>query len=523
MADNTTTKVATDYFNVNPKTRITIMFGLMLGVFVSMLDSTIVATALPSIFMGLGGTENLAWLVSAYLLAQTIMMPIAGKLSDIYGRKNIFISGMIIFMFGSILAGLSNSLIMLIVCRAIQGLGGGIINPVIFAAVADFYGPKDRGKIQGLTSALNAIAAIVGPFVGAFIVTFATWQWIFYVNIPIGILAIALTSLKFPKIQIQRRHDIDYFGISILSPLILLVLLIFTWGGSTYAWASIEIIGMSTASIALLSLFVWVETKVKEPVIPPTLFKENVNTLCFVGYFILGLCMYVMSAFVPSLLQNAGVSAMNSGIVLITASLGLMVSSTSCGYLLKRTGYKLWMLVGPPTAALGFFSISTLYLGYSFWMASIYTFVAGLGIGFIIPAFMVAVQNVTPRKDIGAATSSLNLFRNIGGTIGLTLLYAIINGRMGAELAQNLPTDIYAIVPHTTGIIDWLKSGTHPLLLPYHDAIITSYGNSVCFGFVVAAITMLLVLIASIAVKNVPLKTIDEYRKMSEQDEMKSK
>ncbi len=498
------------------------MVGLMLGLLLSYLDSTIVATSLPSIFASLGGTETLAWVITAYMLTQTIMMPIAGKLSDIYGRKGIFIIGMIIFIVGSILSGMSNSIYMLIVCRAVQGLGGGVLAPVVFATIADLYGPKDRGKIHGLTTAVFTIASCIGPLVGGLIVLVATWQWIFYINLPIGFIAIAFTMMKFPKIQKQGRYNIDYLGIASLSSLILLLLLIFTWGGTTYSWASIEIITMSVGCVALLSLFMWIETKVKEPVLPLKLFKENVITITCIAMFITGLCGYGITAFTPSFMQNfIGVSAISSGIILIPMVFGLMITSLVSGFLLKRTGYKPWLLVGPPIHTLGIFLLSTLNASYSFWMASIALFILGLGVGSFSPAFIVAVQNVTPRKDLGVATSSTYLFRNIGGTIGLAILGTFINSSMGIQLAQNLPASMYDIVPHTTGIIDSLKSGV-PWLLPYHDAIITSYGNSVCFGFSVAAIISVFILFASIAIKNVPLKSVEEYRKMSEQDELKA-
>ncbi len=518
MTETEKLKVVTDYSNIPNKIRTTIMVGLALGMLLACLDQTIVATSLPSILRSLGGTENLAWVITAYMLTETIMIPIAGKMSDIYGRKKMFLVGMMVFLAGSILAGLSSDITMLIVFRAIQGLGGGVLMPVAMATVADLYAPRDRGKIQGLLGALFAVASCIGPFLGGVIVDYATWNWVFYVNIPVGIIAIAFTMMKFPKIQSLIQHRIDFAGIAALSSFLVVLLLIFTWGGTTYAWTSSVILGMTAASLALLGLFLWIESKVKEPVLPLRLFRENVIAISCIGMLVMGMGMFGIMAYMPSFMQNViGISATNSGEVMIPLIAGLMLTSISSGILAKRIGYKPWLIVGPPIGAAGMFLLSTLQAGSSQWAATAYMFVIGLGLGCLSSMFMIAAQNVSQRKDIGVTTSSVNLFRSIGSTIGVGILGTIINNRIGTELSTNLPAQIYNVVPHTTSIMDYLRGGATSLI-PYHDAIITAYGNSVSYGFFIGGIIMFLVLFAGIAIKKVPLKSAEEYRKISEEE-----
>ncbi|MFA5312817.1 MAG: MFS transporter, partial [Methanomassiliicoccales archaeon] len=261
------------------KTRGFIMLGLALGMLLAGLDGTIVGTSLPHIVAELGGMDLYAWLFTAYLLAETVMIPIGGKLSDRYGRKPIFLAGMLLFLAGSILAGMSQSMEELIIFRAVQGLGGGVMMPVTMATVADLYAPTERGKIQGMLGAIFAVTSIIGPLIGGFIVDNMDWRWVFYVNVPVGIAAIAITSFKFPKILVDRSKRIDIAGMALLTISLLSFLLVLTWGGSTYDWDSIEIIGLSFISAVTLVAFIWVEKRAEDPVLPLHLFKEPIFSL----------------------------------------------------------------------------------------------------------------------------------------------------------------------------------------------------------------------------------------------------
>ena len=270
------------------KVRTFIMVGLALGMLLASLDQTVVGTSLPRIVADLGGMSLFAWLITAYLLSETVTTPIWGKMSDRFGRKPIFMTGMALFMGGSVLAGLSNSMEMLIICRFIQGIGSGALMPVAMATVADLYAPSERGKIQGLLGAVFAIATVIGPLLGGFIVDNTTWRWVFYVNIPVGVLAIAVTSLKFPN-QIKAVFKrIDFLGIISLSAALTSALLVITWGGVTYAWESIEIIGLTALAVLSTVAFIRIERKAEDPVIPLRLFKTRVFTMSCIGLMIIG-------------------------------------------------------------------------------------------------------------------------------------------------------------------------------------------------------------------------------------------
>ena len=500
MKENT----VTDYSNINKKARTSIMIGLGLGMLLACLDQTIVSTSLPTIMKDLGGMEHYTWVFTGYMLAETIMIPIAGKLSDLYGRKRIFLAGMLIFLAGSILSGLSESMGSLIVFRAIQGLGGGILIPVATATVADLYVPSERGKMQGFLGALFAIASCIGPWLGGVIVDNVSWHWVFFVNIPIGILALAFTMLKFPKVQCDEQHNIDYYGIAVLSVFIMVLLLMFTWAGDKYEWMGMEIMGLALISVILLSLFIWTETKVKDPVLPLRMFKNNVIVCSCVGMFIVALGMFGVMAYLPTFMQTViGMSATNSGETMIPLTIGIMITAIGSGFLAKRTGYKPWLLIGPPIAVAGMLLLSTLGVSDSQSLASLYLIVFGAGLGCMMSMFMVAVQNIANKKEMGITTSAVNLFRSIGGTIGVAIFGTIVNNQMDTELHNSLPAFLYNITPHNTGALQLINT------LPWSDyasSIIGAFGNSISYAFILGGIITAMVLIPSIAIKSVPLK-----------------
>ncbi|MFA6803438.1 MAG: MDR family MFS transporter [Candidatus Methanomethylophilaceae archaeon] len=500
MKENT----ATDYFNIDKKVRTSIMIGLGLGMLLACLDQTIVSTSLPTIIADLGGMEHYTWVFTGYMLAETIMIPIAGKLSDLYGRKRIFLAGMLIFLTGSILSGLSETMNSLIAFRAMQGLGGGILIPVATATVADLYVPSERGKIQGLLGSLFAVASCIGPWLGGIIVDNVSWHWVFFVNVPIGILALAFTALKFPRVQCDERHSIDYYGMTVLSVFILILLLMFTWAGDRYEWMSMEIIGMALLSAVLLSLFIWVETKVRDPVLPLHMFRNNIIVCSCVGMFIVALGMFGVMAYLPTFMQTViGMSATNSGETMVPLTIGIMITAIGSGFLSKRTGYKPWLLIGPPITVAGMLLLSTLGVGDSQYIASMYLVVLGTGLGCMMSMYMVAVQNIATKKEMGITTSAVNLFRSIGGTIGVAIFGTIVNSRMNTELFNSLPREIYEYsgIPHNIGAIEWIR-----VLPNYASQIISSFGNSISYAFVLGAMITAIVLVPSIAIKRVPLK-----------------
>jgi EmrB/QacA subfamily drug resistance transporter len=500
------------------RTRTFIMIGLALGMLLASLDQTVVGTSLPKIVGELGGMSLFSWLFTAYMLAETITIPIAGKMSDRFGRKPVFLAGMALFMSGSFLAGMSSSMEMLIICRFIQGLGGGALMPVAMATVADLYAPTERGKIQGMLGAVFAIATIIGPLMGGYIVDNMDWRWVFYVNLPVGVFAVLVASIKFPKLVNDDRRPIDFPGMVALIGTLAPALLVITWGGSTYAWASAEIVGLIALSVLSLAAFLMIEKRASDPILPLYIFKEPIVSLASAGLFIMSLGMFGVISFLPLFLQAViGMSASNSGELIIPMMGGVMITMILSGFLLKRTGYKIWLLIGPPMAALGLFMLSTLHAGSSQTDAIIYLIITGAGLGAVMANFIVAAQNVVCKKDMGVVTSSISLFRSIGGTVGVAALGGLINGKMVEELGKNLAPGVLQTLPTTdansVGQL-LLMTTVPPIPEPILEAIRLSLSNSITFAFFVGAIIVLLSLVASVLVRSVPLKSAEEYHEL---------
>jgi EmrB/QacA subfamily drug resistance transporter len=492
-----------------------IMLGLALGMLLAGLDGTIVSTSLPKIVGELGGMSLYAWLFTAYMLAETCVIPIAGKMSDRYGRKPVFLVGMGLFMGGSILAGMSQNMEQLIMFRAIQGLGGGALMPVAMSTVADLYAPTERGKIQGILGAIFAITSIVGPFIGGFIVDNLDWRWVFYVNIPVGILAIIITSFKFPSIEADKSKPIDFTGMVTLTAGLLSGLLVLSWGGNDFAWDSAEIIALAAVSVATLIGFVLVERRAKDPILSLHLFKEPIFSLGCVALMVMSLGMFGVISYLPLFLQVViGMSATYSGEVLIPFMIGAMMGSITSGFLLKRTGYKVWLVSGPLIAAGGLFLMSTMHVGTSMWDAMVFLFITGLGLGFVMSNYIVAAQNVVSKAEIGVVTSAMSLFRGVGGTIGVCVLGAFMNREFSKQLAVNLPAGAASILPTTNASsLGNMLMTSQASLLPADivEAIKVSLSNSITYMFLIATIFVIGAWIASLFIRSVPLKSVEEY------------
>jgi EmrB/QacA subfamily drug resistance transporter len=500
------------------RTRIYIMVGLGLGMLLASLDQTIVGTSLPRIVGDLGGMSLFAWLFTAYMLAETITIPIAGKMSDRFGRRPVFLAGMILFMSGSFLAGMAGSMEQLIIFRFVQGLGGGALMPVAMATVADLYAPTERGKIQGMLGAIFAVSSVIGPFLGGFIVDNMDWRWVFYVNLPVGIAAVAVAALKFPKFRSENTSPIDYPGMVTLISTLAPALLVVTWIGNTYAWNSPEIIGLSLLSVVSLLAFVLIERRSADPILPLHLFKEPIFTLGSAGLFIMSFGLFGVIAFLPMFLQAViGMSATNSGETLIPLMMGIMITILASGFLLKRTGYKIWLIIGPPISAFGLYGLSTLHAGSSQLDAIIYLVIVGMGLGAVMSNYIVAAQNVMCKKEMGVVTSSMSLFRSIGGTVGVAVLGAIVNAQMVVELGRNLPAGAMAMLPTTDvnsvgGLLLSPLAATIPG--PVLNAIRLSLSNSITYMFLIGAVIVALAVITSVLVRSVPLKSAEEYHEL---------
>ncbi len=420
------------------------MTALMLTMLLAALDQTIVSTALPRITSDLNGLSQLSWVVTAYLLASTASTPIWGKISDLYGRKIMLQAAIVIFLAGSLLAGASTSMGMLIVTRGIQGLGGGGLMVLVLAVIADIIPPRDRGRYTGLFGGVFAVASVAGPLLGGFFVDNLSWRWIFYINLPIGIAAFLVITavLQVPKHKVN--HTVDYLGAVLLVSGVSLLLLVVEWGGTRYDWTSGVIIAMSVATIVLLTAFVLRQLRVPEPIVPMGLFKNQVFGVTSIIGFIVGLAMFGAIVYMPLFLQVVrGATPTAAGLQLIPMMVGLLTASIVSGRLISRIGrYKPFPIIGTALAAVGMFLLSTIQVDTPYAQIALYLLILGLGIGNVMQVLVIAVQNSVNPRDVGVATSGSTFFRSVGGTIGVAVFGAIMTRQLTAELTSHLPAGV---------------------------------------------------------------------------------
>ena len=411
--------------------------GLLLAMLLASLDQTIVSTALPRIVTDLGGIGQLSWVVTAYLLAATVSMPLWGRISDLYGRKALFQGAIVVFLAGSALSGAAQSIGELIAFRALQGLGAGGLMTLAMAIVADIVPPRERGRYQGYIQIVFVLASVAGPLLGGLFVDHASWRWVFYVNLPIGAIALAVvtTTLHLP---IERaRHHIDYVGAALLGGGITALLLLTTWGGDRYAWGSPVIAGLAAGAAALLGAFVVQERRAAEPILPLRLFADRTFVVVAAVLFLTTCAFFAAVVFMPVFLQRVtGASATGSGLLLLPLMLAGTLSTAVCGRLISRTGrYKVFPAVGLPLMAVGMVLLSRMTADTSRVAASLLLVVFGAGFGMVSQILMIAIQNAVDRRDIGIATASANLFRSLGGSVGVALYGAVFAARLHGERA----------------------------------------------------------------------------------------
>ena len=428
--------------------------GIMLGMLLAAIDQTIVATALPTIVGDLGGLNHLSWVVTAYLLAETVSTPLFGKLGDLFGRKRLFQAAIVIFILGSVLSGLATNMGQLIAFRAVQGIGAGGLIVLAMALIADVVSPRERGRYQGYFGAVFGVSSVAGPLLGGFLTDHLSWRWVFYVNVPLGVLALFVTSAVLPAAVQRRKVRIDWAGTTLLSAAIVCLVLLTTWGGSEYAWGSAVIVGLGVASVVLAVAFVAVERRVEEPAIPLRLFRIRTFAIAAGVSFVIGVGLFGSITYLPTFLQVAnGASASNSGLLLVPMMGGLLVSSILAGRVITRTGrYRHFPIIGMAVASVGMFLLSTLGTDSSRWESGAYMVVLGAGIGMVMQIIVLATQNEAPIADLGVATSTVTFFRAVGGSIGVALAGALFNARLtdllgGAAPSGMTPEELGQLAP----------------------------------------------------------------------------
>jgi EmrB/QacA subfamily drug resistance transporter len=425
--------------------------GVLLALFLASLDQTIVATAMPRIISDLEGFDRYTWVTTAYLVASTTAVPIVGKLTDMYGRKWFYIAGIGVFLLGSVLAGASQTMTQLIVFRGLQGIGGGTMLASAFIAIGDLFPPEDRGKYQGILGAVFGLSSIIGPTLGGLVTDQLSWHWIFYINLPLGIPVILLFIAFFPQIRpSSAKRQLDYLGITTLVLAVVPLLLALSWGGVQYEWGSGQVLGTLVFAGLMAVAFVVIEGRVSEPIIPLSIFRYPAVTVSLLATFLTGFGMFGGIMFVPLFFQGVlGASATNSGSFLTPMMLGVVAGAVLSGQALSRFGgrYRLQGLVGIAIMAVGVFQLSRMSVDTSNGQAVTNIILMGFGVGISFPVFTIAVQNAVPYRVLGVATSSIQFFRSIGGTMGLAILGSVMTNRFASGLTGALPAEVEAAMP----------------------------------------------------------------------------
>lgn len=488
---------------------LTVLVGLMLGMLVAALSQTIVATALPTIVGELGGQDQLAWVVSATLLTSTASTPIWGKLSDLYGRKIMFQGAIGIFLLSSLAAGFAQNMAQLVGFRAAMGLGVGGLMALSQAIIGDVVSPRERGRYQGYIGSVFGLATVAGPLLGGFLVEHLSWRWTFWVGIPIGIVALLVTErvlqLPFPR----RNHAIDWLGAFFIVAAISALLLMLSLGGKEFAWNSAWTYGLTALALVMLGLAVWQERRATEPIMPPRLFANHTFVITSAAGFVVGVAMFGAIIFLPQYLQIVkGESPTASGLQTLPLMVGLLLTSIGSGRAITRTGrYKIFPVIGLLIAAVGLYLMSMLDVDTSLWVAGIYMFITGIGIGMVMQVLVLATQNAVDHSDLGVATSGATFFRSLGGAMGVAIFGALLTHR----LRDTIPAQLNAAGVPPSQMPNATATQATPEQIanlpdPIHLAVITGFADALQTTFLAAVPFALLGFVILLFLRETPLR-----------------
>ena len=481
--------------------------ALMLGMLLAALDQTIVSNALPTIVGELGGLNKLSWVVTAYLLTSTISQPIYGKLGDLYGRKRLFQSAIVIFLVGSALCGTAQNLTELIGFRGLQGLGAGGLMVGALSIIGDIVPPRERGRYQGYMGGVFALASVVGPLIGGFFVDNLSWRWCFYVNLPVGVVALVVVAAVLQGSTERRSHRIDYEGAAALTLGAGLLTLALTWGGTQYAWGSWQVVGSFIVGFAAVVGFIAIERYAAEPLIPLRLFRNGIFNVSSTMAFLVGMAMFGALVYLPLFFQAVhGVSATTSGLWLLPLMGGLLTASIGSGRTISKIGrYRAFPIAGTFLIAVGMLLLSRIGVTTSYVFIAAGMVVLGIGLGLVMPVLVLAVQNAVAQSDLGTATSASTFFRSIGGVFGVAIFGSIFVNRLAYWLPKDLPASAHLTTKQADALLHSTPEKLKALPAPIRDGLINAFSSSLHTVFLWAIPFGVAAFLVSLALREVPL------------------
>ena len=492
-----------------------VMGGLMAGMFLAALDQSIVGVALPRITSELGGLDKLSWVVTAYLLTSTAATPLWGKISDLRGRRPMFQAAIVVFLVGSLICGFASEIAdqlgatginVMIAGRAVQGLGGGGLMSLALAVIGDVIPPRERGRYQGLFAAVFGVSSVAGPLLGGWFTDNLGWEWIFFINIPIGVAALVVTSFALQLHHVRRAASVDYLGAAAIVGAVTSLVLYLSWAGPTEGWVSTTGIGLLVAMVVLIALFVLAESRAKEPIIPLELFKHWTFTSNVIFAMIMGIGMFGGLIFLPIYLQTVkGMSATHSGLAMLPLVVGMFTTSIGGGQIMARTGRYKWMpIAGAAVVGVALFAFSRLQVDTPYYVLALIMYAFGMGLGFTMQVVVTAVQNSVDRRNMGVATASVTFFRSMGGAIGTALLGAILNIRLRHHLSEivGAAQGRGPAGPIETNDVTAIKA----LPEPVKTWVLEAFTRAMDDVFLVAVPFMAVALIVAVTMREKPLK-----------------